>query len=65
MNEEHFSYKAALAEIESIVQQIEKEALDVDELNEKVKRAMFLLKICKDRLKNTEEELNRNLEELL
>jgi len=56
-------YKEALEEIESIVGEIENETVDVDVLAEKVKRAAFLIKYCKAKLKITENEVKKILKE--
>ncbi len=56
-------YKEALEEIESIVGEIENETVDVDVLAEKVKRAAFLIKYCKAKLKTTENEVKKILKE--
>ena len=48
METKEVTYKAAITEMEQILEMIEKEELDVDELAEKVKRVSELLKICKD-----------------
>ncbi len=57
------SYKAAIEEIESIVNEIENETVDVDVLTKKVKRATFLIKLCKEKLKTTDTEVKKILEE--
>lgn len=64
MDEINITYKEAIDEIEQIIDRIESEELDVDELSAQVKRAGNLLQWCKSRLKNTEEELTRTLDEL-
>ncbi len=56
-------YKEAVEEIESIVTEIEDETVDVDVLAKKVKRATFLIKLCKERLKTTDNEVKNVLEE--
>ncbi len=56
-------YKEAVEEIESIVSEIEDETVNVDVLAEKVKRATFLIKLCKKRLKTTDNEVKNVLEE--
>jgi len=56
-------YKDAIEELEAIVEEIEGETVDVDVLTEKVKRAAFLIKYCKARLKKTDDEVKRALEE--
>jgi exodeoxyribonuclease VII small subunit len=57
------NYKDALAEIESIVEEIESESVDVDVLAEKVKRAAYLIKMCKAKLKKTDDEVKKILKE--
>lgn len=56
-------YKEAIDEIEAIVEEIENEAVDVDLLAEKVKRATHLIKFCKTRLKKTDDEVKKVLKE--
>jgi exodeoxyribonuclease VII small subunit len=58
------SYSGAMAELEEIVESIESEDVDVDALAEKMKRAAVLIKFCKDRLKNTEEEVKKIVTEM-
>jgi exodeoxyribonuclease VII small subunit len=58
------SYSAAIAELEMIVGSIESEDIDLDVLAEKMKRAAVLIKFCKDRLKNTEEEVKKIVAEM-
>ena len=58
------SYKEAVEEAEKILQQIENDELDVDELSVKVKRAAELLKICRDKLKNTETEVEKIIKDI-
>lgn len=57
------NYKNAIAEIESIVEEIENETVDVDALAEKVKRAAHLIKFCKAKLKTTDNEIKKVLKE--
>ncbi len=58
------SYKEAYEELQEIVSDIEQGEISVDELSEKVKRATLLIKICKQKLNNTEEDVNKILKEL-
>lgn len=58
------SYNEAIAEIEEILEKIENEELDVDELTEKVKRVSVLLKVCKDKLFSTSEQVEQILKEM-
>ncbi len=64
MDKKKPTYKQALTELESIVAKIENENPDVDELTGLVNRAVELVKYCKSKLKKTEEQLNKSLEEL-
>ncbi len=56
-------YKDAVEEIESIVGEIENETIDLDLLTEKVKRAAYLIKYCKEKLKKTDDEIRKVLKE--
>jgi exodeoxyribonuclease VII small subunit len=58
------SYNEAMAEVEEILENIENEELDVDDLAEKVKRVSVLLKICKDKLLKTNEQVEQILKEM-
>lgn len=58
------SYSEAMTEIEEILEKIENEELDVDELAEKVKRVSTLLKVCKDKLLKTNEQVEQILKEM-
>lgn len=58
------SYTEAFAELQTIVSEIEDGEISVDELSQKVKRAAFLIKICKAKLSTTEEDVNKILKEL-
>ena len=64
MTTKKVSYNEAMAEIEDILEKIENEELDVDNLAEKVKRVSVLLKICKDKLLQTNEEVEKILKEM-
>lgn len=55
------TYSQALTELEEIINEIESEEINVDVLAEKVKRATCLIKFCKARLRNTEEEVKKVL----
>jgi len=63
MNEKP-NYTEAFEELQEIVSEIEQGEISVDELSAKVKRAALLIKICKDKLTNTEEDVNKILKEL-
>ena len=64
MPKKKINYREALTEIEETIQAIENEELDVDQLSDKVKRVSELLKICKEKLHNTEKEVENILNEM-
>lgn len=61
---ETLKYSDAFEELQIIVQEIEEGEITVDELALKVKRAAELIKICKNKLTTTEEDVNEILKEL-
>ncbi|MBO4745145.1 MAG: exodeoxyribonuclease VII small subunit [Bacteroidales bacterium] len=63
MKENKITYETALKELNDIYQSMEDNAIGVDELTEKLKRASDLIKICRDKLKLTEEESKKILEQ--
>jgi exodeoxyribonuclease VII small subunit len=56
-------YEAAFAELQSIVNKMENDELDIDQLSEQLKRAQELIKFCKDKLTKTDEEIKKILAE--
>jgi exodeoxyribonuclease VII small subunit len=58
------SYTDAFKELQEIVSEMEQGEISVDELSAKVKRASLLIKICKEKLSRTEEDVNKVLKEL-
>ena len=57
MEREKLSYAEAMNELESIVERVEQNAMDIDDLTERLKRAQELVKFCRERLLKTEEEV--------
>jgi exodeoxyribonuclease VII small subunit len=43
-------YSKSIKRLEEIIEKIENEEIDVDELSERVKEAVSLLKVCKDKI---------------
>ena len=56
-------YEAAIAELQSIVNKMENDELDIDQMSEQLKRAQELIKLCKDKLTKTDEEIKKILSE--
>ncbi len=61
---EPITYTKAFEELQEIVSEIEQGEITVDELSAKVKRASELIKVCKEKLTSTEEDVNKILKEL-
>ena len=57
--EENLTYEKAYTELAEITREIENEAVSVDVLTEKVKRASELISFCQARLRSTEQEVNK------
>lgn len=63
-NKEDLNYTQAITELEEIVNGLEDEAISVDELSEKVRRASELIRFCRAKLFKTDEEVKGILKEL-
>ena len=63
MSDQH-NYTEAFEELQLIVSEIEHGQISVDELSQKVKRATVLIKICREKLSATEEDVSKILKEL-
>ncbi len=50
-------YQEAMEELDAILQAIEREDVDIDELSGKVERAADLVRICRERIRTTEERV--------
>lgn len=61
---EELKYTEAFNELQQIVSEIEGGEITVDDLSIKVKRAAELIRICKNKLTTTEENVNEILKEL-
>jgi len=55
-------YSKAVKRLDEILQKIESEEIDVDELADRVKEAVQLIKVCKDKIEKAEFEVNRVVE---
>lgn len=61
---EELTYTEAFEQLQDIVKQMENADISVDDLSEKIKKASKLIKICKDKLTKTEQEVNKTIAEL-
>lgn len=64
MSEEKISYAVAVQRLEEIVAKMQSNECDIDSLSGYTAEALKLLKICKEKLFKTDEEVKRCLEEL-
>jgi exodeoxyribonuclease VII small subunit len=64
MSDKKPTFNQAVQELENILEQIESGELDVDELSGKVKRASELLRLCQSKLRSTEEEIDKIIDEM-
>ena len=60
---EEMKYEEAVRQLEEIVRKMEDNELDIDEMGEQLKEAQRLIKLCKDRLTKTDEEIKKILGE--
>lgn len=63
MAKKEIKYEEAVAQLEEIVDKMENDELDIDQLSDQLKRAKELIKLCKDKLTKTDEEIKKLLSE--
>lgn len=56
-------YEEAIKNLESIVTMMESGKLDLDQFEEKLKEAQQLIKLCRDKLTKTDEEISKLLQQ--
>lgn len=59
---ENIKYEEAVAQLEQIVDAMEHGELDIDTLGQQLRRAKQLIKLCRDRLTKTEQEVKQILD---
>lgn len=59
--EETLKYEAAMAELQSIIRKMENDELDIDQMADQLKRAQQLIKLCKAKLTQTDDEIKKIL----
>jgi exodeoxyribonuclease VII small subunit len=57
-------YTKAIKRLEDIIAKIENEEIDVDELADRVKEAVELIKVCKNKIEKAEMEVKKVVEDL-
>ena len=58
----NIKYEEAVEQLETIVDKMENGDLDIDSMTEELKKAKTLIKLCKNKLKHTDEEIRKLLE---
>jgi exodeoxyribonuclease VII small subunit len=59
MNKKAVKYKEAIDELNEILLELESESIDVDEVSQKVKRAVELITLCREKIDKTEMEVRK------
>ena len=59
----NIKYEEALRQIEDIVSRLENDETDIDALSTELKKAQKLIKMCKDILNKTEQDVKKILAE--
>ncbi|MCR5152338.1 MAG: exodeoxyribonuclease VII small subunit [Prevotella sp.] len=59
----NMKYEEALAKLEKIVRLLESGECDIDQMADQLKEAKKLIKMCRDRLTKTDEEIAKILDE--
>lgn len=59
---QQIKYEDAVHQLETIVDKLENNEMDIDELSTELKKAQQLIKLCKDRLTKTDAEIKKILE---
>lgn len=63
MSKKPIKYSEAVSELNNILEDLESERVDVDELSIKVKRAVELIKLCREKIETTEFEVRKIVKE--
>ena len=63
MSKKILKYSEAIEELNSILSGLESEHVDVDEVSLKVKRAVELIKDCREKIEKTEMEVKKIVKE--
>lgn len=63
MSKKQMKYTEAVEELNTILSDLESESIDVDELSDKVKHAIELIKLCREKIEQTELEVRKIVKE--
>ena len=53
----NMKYEEAMRQLQEIVRKMENDELDIDQMTEQLKKAQELIKLCRDKLTKTDEEI--------
>ena len=59
---QELKYEEAVRQLETIVEKLENNELDIDELSTELKKAQQLISLCKDKLTKTDAEIKKILD---
>lgn len=58
---ENMKYEEAMRQLQEIVRKMENDELDIDQMTGQLKRAQQLIRLCRDKLTKTDEEIKKIL----
>lgn len=61
---EEIKYEEAIKELETIVSELEKGEISIDIMSKKIKHSLELIEVCKTKLKTTQEDVKKIIEEI-
>jgi len=56
-------YEEAISKLENIVEKMENDEMDIDTMSAQLTEAQKLIKLCKDRLAKTDDEIKKIIDE--
>lgn len=59
----NIKYEEAVKQIEDIVRRLENDEMDIDSMSTELKKAQKLIKMCRDKLTKTEDEVKKILDD--
>jgi exodeoxyribonuclease VII small subunit len=63
MSKKELNYSEAISELQKILEGLESEQIDVDEVSLKVKKAIELIRLCREKIEKTELEVKKIIKE--
>lgn len=62
MTKQELKYEDAVGQLETIVDKLESNELGIDQLSSELKKAQQLIKLCKEKLTKTDNEIKKLLD---